>query len=100
MPHLDRRMLVASRLRELRENSGLSQRDVARALHLSQSSYSRMERGQMEPSAVQLSTLSSLYTMSVLWMLGMPNFVVFADQSSVSSSPWMEPMASSKPSMT
>jgi transcriptional regulator with XRE-family HTH domain len=63
-------------MKELRENSGLSQRDVAKHLHVSQSTYCRMERGETEPSAVQLSTLSGIYDRSVLWMLGMPNFVV------------------------
>lgn len=86
MPHLKRRMLVASRMKELRENSGLSQRDVAKYLHVSQATYCRMERGETEPSAVQLSTLSGLYDRSVLWMLGMPNFVVIDGQSSSSSS--------------
>ena len=75
MPHYERRALVASRMRELRENSGLSQRDVCRTLH-----------AKTEPSAVQLATLSGLYGVSVLWLLGMPSFVVNAAQSSSSSS--------------
>jgi transcriptional regulator with XRE-family HTH domain len=86
MPHPERRLLVASRMRNLRENSGLSQRHVASTLHVSQATYCRMERGDSEPSAVQLATLSGLYGISVLWMLGMPNFVVNAAQSSSSSS--------------
>ncbi len=86
MPHPERRLLVASRMKGLRENSGLSQRHVANVLHVSQTTYCRMERGDSEPSAVQLATLSGLYGISVLWMLGMPSFVIAANQSSSSSS--------------
>lgn len=86
MPHLQRRMLVAARMKEARLNSGLSQRDIALELHIGVSTYCRMERAESEPSAVQLATLSGLYGVSVLWLLGMPNFVVYAAQSSSSSS--------------
>jgi transcriptional regulator with XRE-family HTH domain len=86
MPHYQRRALVASRMRELRENSGLSQRDVCRVLHIGQTTYCRMENAKTEPSAVQLATLSGLYGVSVLWLLGMPSFIVNAAQPSSSSS--------------
>jgi transcriptional regulator with XRE-family HTH domain len=78
MPHYQRRALVASRLKDTRLNSGLSQRDVAAVLHIGQSTYCRIENGDTEPSAVQLATLSGLYGLSVLWLLGMPSFVVNA----------------------
>jgi transcriptional regulator with XRE-family HTH domain len=78
MPHYQRRALVASRLKDARLNSGLTQRDVAQELHIGQSTYCRIENGESEPSAVQLATLSGLYGLSVLWLLGMPSFVVNA----------------------
>ena len=78
MPHYERRALVASRLKDTRLNSGLSQRDVAAVLHIGQSTYCRIENGETEPSAVQLATLSGLYGLSVLWLLGMPSFIVNA----------------------
>ena len=76
MPHYERRALVALRLKDARLNSGLSQRDLAAVLHIGQSTYCRVENGTTEPSAVQLATLSGLYGLSVLWLLGMPSFVV------------------------
>ena len=76
MSHLERKLLVASRMKEVRENSGLSQRDVAKELHVGQSTYHRMEKGQSEPSAVQIATLSGLYGVTSLWLLGLPNFIV------------------------
>jgi transcriptional regulator with XRE-family HTH domain len=86
MPHYERKVIVANRIKECRLNSGLSQRDIAKILHIGQATYCRMERAESEPSAVQLSTLSGLYGVSVLWLLGMPNYFVYADQSSPSSS--------------
>ena len=85
LPHPQRRLLIASRIKDAREQSGLSQRDIAQRLHIGQSTYCRMEKGETEPSAVQIATLSGLYGLSVLWLLGMPNFVVYASQSSSSS---------------
>jgi hypothetical protein len=37
-----------------------------------------MEKGQSEPSAVQIATLSSLYGETYLWLLGLPTFIVKA----------------------
>ncbi len=87
MPHHQRKLVVAERMKEARLNSGLSQRDVAKELHIGASTYCRMERAETEPSAVQLATLSGLYTLSVLWFLGIPSYVVDAQSSSLSSTP-------------
>jgi len=78
MPHQQARLLIASRIKEARLNSGLSQKDVANALHTSQSSYSRMERAELAPDCVQIRTLSGLYGISVLWLMGYPSFIVNA----------------------
>jgi transcriptional regulator with XRE-family HTH domain len=75
LPHAQRRTVVAERIKQARLNNGLSQRNVASVLGISQSSYSRIESGLLEPSAVQIATLSGLFTMSVLWLLGYPNFI-------------------------
>jgi transcriptional regulator with XRE-family HTH domain len=88
MPHHQRKLLVAARMKEARLNSGLSQRDIAKELHIGVATYHRMEKAVTEPSAVQLATLSGLYEVSVLWLLGIPNFVVNAVQPSSSSS-WL-----------
>ena len=78
MPHQQARLLIASRIKEARLNSGLSQKDVAEALHISQSSYSRMERATLAPDCVQVRTLSGIYGISVLWLMGYPSFIVNA----------------------
>lgn len=76
MPHQQARLLIASRIKEARLNSGLSQKDVAQALHTSQSSCSRMERAELAPDCVQIRTLSGLYGISVLWLMGYPSFIL------------------------
>jgi len=78
MPHYQRRLIVAERMKDARQDSGLTQRDIAQYLHIGQATYCRMEKAETEPSAVQLATLSGLYNLSVLWLLGMPNYVVNA----------------------
>lgn len=75
MPHHQARLLIAKRVKDARLNSGLSQKDVAQALHISQSSYSRMERAELAPDCVQIRTLSGLYGISVLWLMGYPSFI-------------------------
>jgi len=78
MPHQQARLLIASRIKEARLNSGLSQKNVAEVLHTSQSSYSRMERAELAPDCVQIRTLSGLYGISVLWLMGYPSFILNA----------------------
>lgn len=78
MPHREARLLIAERIKEARLNSGLSQSSVAEAIHTSQSSYSRMERAELAPDCAQIRTLSGLYGISVLWLMGYPSFVVNA----------------------
>ena len=78
MPHQQARLLIASRIKEARLNSGLSQKDVAEVLHISQSSYSRIERATLPPDCVQVRTLSGLYGISVLWLMGYPSFIINA----------------------
>ena len=82
----DAKREIASRIRDARLQSGLKQSDVAEVLNISQSSYSRIERGILAPDVAQIRTLSGLHNASILWLLGMPNFFVYVDQSSSSSS--------------
>jgi len=85
IPYKNAKREIASRIRDARLQSGLKQSDVAKVLNLSQSSYSRMERGIIMPDVAQIRTLSGLHGASILWLLGMPNYFVYVDQSSSSS---------------
>jgi transcriptional regulator with XRE-family HTH domain len=75
---LEARRLIGSRMREARQNCGLSQQDVADVLFCDQATISRMERGIVSPDTAQIRVMSGLFQLSVLWLMGYPSFVVHA----------------------
>lgn len=62
--------IIAHRLREARETLGMTQGDVADALHIPRTSIVSMEKGTRNISAVELTRLAALYRRSVDWILG------------------------------
>ena len=70
--------LIGKRIKEARENCGLSQRDLAKALFCDQATISRIERGVISPDVAQIRVLSGMFELSVLWLMGYPSFVVHA----------------------
>ncbi len=57
------------RLRDLREDSDLTQRTLASYLHMSQSGYARYEKGENIPTSV-LVRLADFYDVSVDYLIG------------------------------
>ena len=80
------RQIMGRRMKEARLNCGLSQSDVASILHCDQTTISRMERGIISPDCAQIRLLSSLFQLSILYLMGYPTFVVSAVQNQSSSS--------------
>jgi len=72
------RQVIGQRMKEARLNCGLSQQDIAQILHCDQTTISRMERGAISPDCAQIRTLSSVFQLSILYLLGYPTFVVSA----------------------
>ena len=72
------RQIIGQRMKEARLNCGLSQMDIAGILHCDQTTISRMERGQISPDCAQIRILSSIFQLSILYLLGYPAFVVSA----------------------
>ena len=62
-----------SRLRDLREDRDLKQRELADYLHCSQQVYSNYELGQRDIPTDILIRLSQFYHVSVDYMLGLTN---------------------------
>jgi len=75
------RRVIGERLKEARLNSGMSQQDVANALHCDQTTVSRMERGLISPDCAEIRLLSSMFQLSILYLMGYPTFVVSATTS-------------------
>lgn len=59
------------RLRDLREDRGLNQTQVARVLHVSQTTYSRYESGSLDIPSASLIHLAQFYQTSVDYLLGL-----------------------------
>ncbi len=60
-----------NRIRDLREDRDLKQREVAEQLHCSQQVYSNYELGQRDIPTEVLIRLSELYNVSVDYILGL-----------------------------
>ena len=61
------------RIRDLREDSDLSQAYVANILHVTQATYSRYESGAINVPVDVLIKLASLYQTSLDYLLGLTN---------------------------
>lgn len=62
--------VFAERLRSLRSDRGLSQRNVASVLNISQASYQCYENGSKMPVANKLPTLATLFNVSLDYLFG------------------------------
>ena len=58
------------RLLELRTEKGLSQREAAKQLQISQGTYNNWENGRTQPGIEQLIALSELFSVSVDYLVG------------------------------
>ena len=61
------------RIRNLREDRDLKQKDLAQVLHCSQQVYSNYELGQRDIPTEVLIALSNFYKVSVDYILGITN---------------------------
>ena len=60
-----------SRLKKAREYLGVSQRDVAKAIKIGNSTYANYESGNREPSLETLAMLAKLYDVKSDWLIGL-----------------------------
>lgn len=63
-------MTVYRRLRDLREDKDLKQRQLAEVLHVSQTTYSRYESGAIDIPSDALIKLADFYGVSTDYLLG------------------------------
>ena len=61
------------RLRELREDNDLKQKDLAEYLHIRQNTYSQYENGQRQIPIDVLISLANYYHTSTDYLLGLTN---------------------------
>lgn len=60
----------ASKLKNAREKTGFTQREVEKETGITQSVLARYETGKLEPSIEVLGILADFYGVSVDWLLG------------------------------
>lgn len=60
-------------IRDLREDSDLTQRQIAELLNISQTTYSRYESGTLDIPSSSLIVLAKFYKISVDYLLGLTN---------------------------
>lgn len=63
-------MNLGSRIREIREDQGLNQAELAARVETSQSTISQLERGDRNPSYQMLRRLAEALSVSVSYLLG------------------------------
>ena len=61
----------AERLKELRINEGLTQRELAEKLNIRQQSYARYERNTGEPSLETFVLISRIFHVSLEYLVGL-----------------------------
>lgn len=65
--------MLSDKLKKLRENMGLDQKDVAEKLNIQQGSYSNYERGKRTPDIETLKKIADFYNVSADFLLGKSN---------------------------
>ncbi len=60
----------ASKLRKARENTGFTQREVAKELKISKSTIASYETGRTQPDIEMLGLIADFYNISLDWLLG------------------------------
>ncbi len=66
--------IFAERLKELREESGLSIQSLAKKINLGSSSISRWENLQADIKSEQLVVIASFFNVSTDYLLGLDNY--------------------------
>jgi len=66
-------MLMYKRIRDLREDKDLSQKQLSEILNISQATYSRYESGFLDIPSEALIKLAKFYNVSVDYILGLTN---------------------------
>lgn len=65
--------ILGSRLKELREECGLTQKQVAEKLQINSVTYLHYEKEQREPPLALLADMAKLFDVSVDYLLGLTN---------------------------
>ena len=65
--------LIRERLKELRKEKSLTQKQIAKIINKSETGYARWEQGLAEPSINDLLVLSNFYRVTIDYLVGKDN---------------------------
>lgn len=68
------KILLGERLKELREEQGLTQRQLAERLGLNSVTYLHYEKAQREPPLSVLADMAAFFEVSVDYLLGLKDY--------------------------
>ena len=69
----------ADRLKELRKENGVTQKQIAELLGIAERNYRRYEAGGVDPSSSSTSILADYFGVSTDYLLGRTNYWIDAD---------------------
>lgn len=69
-------VLLSERIRELREQKNISQKQLADIMHISQSSISEYESGNQQPPLEMIVKLADFFDVSTDYLLGQTNIAI------------------------
>lgn len=68
------KIILGQRLKELREERGMTQKQLAQALGLNSVTYLHYEKSQREPPLSLLADIAAFFEVSVDYLLGLTEF--------------------------
>lgn len=68
-------IILGQRLKELREETGMTQKEVAAKLGINSVTYLHYEKSQRQPSLSMLADMAKLFDVSVDYLLGLSDYM-------------------------
>lgn len=68
------KIILGQRLKELRKERGLTQKELAKALRLNSVTYLHYEKEQREPPLMVLAEMASFFEVTTDYLLGLTDF--------------------------
>ena len=73
-------MKIGEKIRNAREDMDLSQRDMAEAIPMNQSNYSKIERDMQEPNMEQLRSICRILNLDPRYLLNLGEYAQLTEQ--------------------
>lgn len=81
---------IGTRIKELRKEKGISQKDFAKLVGINYSTYSNYENNNREPTKAQLKKIADALNVSVDNLLGVPEYVDITEEQFRNACNWLE----------